>query len=156
MTIALAAGDLNQFRGDFGEVWVEAVCLAGGFTPNRSTRDRRGQDFIVQDEAAEIVRVQVKSTESPTYVGSDLCVDLDIATYDRLRVGTTPGIIVHVVVSKPYPDWLNQGRMKALVRAHAYWKSLSGMPNTSNSTTITIHIPQTNVFRPDTVRTLFP
>ena len=155
MTIVLGAGGLNQFRGDFGEVWVETVCLAGGFTPNRSSRDRRGQDFFVQDEMSETVRVQVKSTESPKHSGPNLCVDLDIPTYDRLRGGSTPGIIVHVVISKSYPDWLNQGRNKALVRAHAYWTSLWGMPSTTNSTTIRILVPQANVFRPDTVRSLF-
>jgi len=156
MTIVLGAGELNQFRGDFGEVWVEAVCLAGGFTPNRSSRDRRGQDFFVQDSTSELVRVQVKSTEHPNYTGTNLSVDLDVQTYDRLRQGSTPGILIQVAISNEYPNWLYQGRCKALIRAHAYWISLQGMQATNNTETITIHVPLANSFRPETVRNLFP
>jgi hypothetical protein len=155
MVIALGPGQLSQFIGDFGEAWVEAVCLAGGFIPQRQDRDRRGFDFTVADDASELVRVQVKSTENPDFDAGNLKIDLDVPSYNLLREGTTKGILVGVALHHAYPNWIRQGARRALVRVEGFWIDLHGKPPTTNTSTITIRIPLLNMFQPDTVARLF-
>jgi len=155
MASILAVGEVNQFRGDFGEAWVEAVCLAGGYVPDRQDHDRHGFDLTIIDDASEMVRVQVKTTEHPVISGAHLKLDLDVRTYDKLREGTTAGLLIVVVISREYPNWIRQGLRRALVRVEGYWLSLAGRPATSNTTTIAVELPLQNRFQPETVGRLF-
>jgi len=151
----LAPGELNQFRGDFGEARVEAVCLAGGYTPDRQDHDRRGFDLTIADAASEMVRVQVKTTEHPDIRDEHLTLDLEIGTYNKLREGTTAGFVIAIVLGREYPYWIRQGIARALVRVDGYWLNLAGQPPTPNTSSISVKLPLENRFQPETVGRLF-
>jgi hypothetical protein len=155
VAVVLQGGLLRQTVGDFGEAWVEAVCIAAGFVPNRLSRDRRGVDIMVEDPSGDIVRIQVKATERPNIIDQSLRFDLPVATYDMLRRGTTYGHLVVVVFDRPYPNWIHQGTRRALVRAEGFWQRLSGMPPVSNHSDVRIGVPLVNRFRPESLWQLF-
>ena len=87
----------------------------------------RSTDVIVESVDGELVRVQVKTTESPHYHDGSLKYALDVAAYNRLREGGSPGYLVVVVVHRQHPQWTEHFPTGAVVRASAYSLRLAGM-----------------------------
>jgi uncharacterized protein YcfL len=57
-----------------------------------------------------------------------------------------PRILVVILIPENLADWLQQSEQELCMRYCGYWVSLRGMPQTQNSTTVTITIPKTNQF----------
>ncbi len=143
-------------QGDFAEAWIRTLCTAGDLVPARPDSDRAGLDFVVHDHRQEFIRLQVKSTAVPTFRADGLHFELDIPTYDRLRVGSTPAYLVVLVLHASKPSWTHHGRKRSLVRASGFWLGLAGMPASSNTSSVTLILPGGNVVTPAALRTLFP
>ena len=152
----MAAGADAGVQGDFAEAWIRALCTAGGLVPARPDSDRVGLDFIVHDERHEFIRLQVKSTTVPVFRDDGLHFELDIPTYTRLRVGSTPAYLVVLVLHAPQPSWTSHNSMRSLVRASGFWTELAGRPEVPNTKSITFILPLRNLVTPATLRTLFP
>lgn len=89
----------SNWIGSFGEQWFGTMCIASRCIHSKPNQDTAGFDFLVTDQQSETIRVQVKATEQPQWRDGSLAFDLDVATYDKLRQGTTPGFLV--VVGRP-------------------------------------------------------
>lgn len=91
--VAPDRGEQNQFQGDFGEAWVEAVAAGAGVLHGRpTTLDLEKADVEltrlghVSATWNPTVKVQVKITVNARWNESgDLVHDLDIETYEVLR-----------------------------------------------------------------------
>jgi len=56
------------------------------------------------------------------------------------------GILVVVRVPEKTEDWLLQDEEKLCLFKCAYWYSLEGLPDSTNTESVTIHIPLTQIF----------
>ncbi|QQS64557.1 DUF4365 domain-containing protein [Candidatus Saccharibacteria bacterium] len=90
----------SNWIGSFGEQWFGTMCIASRCIHSKPNQDTAGFDFLVTDQQSETIRVQVKATEQPQWRDGSLAFDLDVATYDKLRQGTTPGFLVVVVLHR--------------------------------------------------------
>jgi len=93
-------------------------------------------------------RIQAKAT-SRNVIGRDgrqLRSPLPIRDYDSLRNFTRPIILILVLLPDDETQWLTQTDAELCLRYCAYWLSLEGRPEVGNSSSVTVHIPTTNVF----------
>ena len=154
--LTLPVGDENTWLGAFGESWFHALCMVAGCPAPTPKPDAVGTDFFVADHGSETIRVQVKTTESPRIVGSQLSFPLDVPTYNRLRVGSTLGYLVVVVMHEPHPRWTGHSGRGSIVRATGYVALLSGMGGTRNTSSITIRLRLSDILTPVRLMSLFP
>ena len=153
---SLPIGDENTWLGAFGERWFRTICDAAACPAGKLAPDVVGTDFVVHDRGHETIRVQVKTTEHPTTSGDAYTHSLDIATYDRLRVGGTRGYLALVVMNSAHPRWTRHFRRGSVVAAGVYWACLAGEPETTNTTSITVSLPFANMLTPEKLLGLFP
>ncbi len=55
-----------------------------------------------------------------------------------------PRILVVVLIPEKPEDWITQSEAELCMRDSGYWLSLRGMPETQNTTAVTVTIPRTN------------
>ncbi len=153
---AFPEGEEQTWLGTFGERWFQTICASAGCSTGRMAPDVTGTDFVVHDHAHEVVRVQVKATLSPDLVDEGLRFPLDVRTYDRLRVGNTPGYLALAVVRAAHPRWVGLCHKGSIVRAAMYWTCLAGLPATTNTSTVTLSLPFGNMVTPEALLGFFP
>ena len=73
---------------------------------------------------------------------------LKIKNYDELRPADflVPRILIVVVVPDSLTDWLNHSEVELAMRRCGYWLSLLGMPATTNTASVTVHLPRIKQF----------
>jgi hypothetical protein len=65
-----------------------------------------------------------------------------------------PRILVVVRVPEKLDDWLLQSEQELSLRHCGYWMSLRGMPDSTNETSVTVHVPRSQVFSVTALRDL--
>ena len=131
---SLAQGGMNSnWIGSFGEQWFGTMCTVSRCIHSKPNQDTAGFDFLVTDQRSETILVQVKATEQPQWRDGSLAFDLDVATYDKLRQGTTPGFLVVVVLHRRLEVIARHFGRGVVVRASGYWLRLGGLPPTNNA-----------------------
>lgn len=129
----------------FSRAFLTAVAASAGFPVEITLNDLFGVDATVRDGVVA-VDWQLKGTASPDFTHTELRFDLDVRTYNLLRVTrNTPAYLGVVVVPEDVEGWVHQSPRRLLLRHCGYWVRLTGMPPTTNTTKIRIHIPLDNI-----------
>ncbi len=67
--------------------------------------------------------------------------------YDLLIAETqTPRLLMVLDLPSNEDDWMTISRESLILRRRAFWLNLKGSPNTTNVSSVTVRIPETNVF----------
>ena len=75
--------------------------------------------------------------------------------YDLLRVETqTPRLLVVLDLPKDEHQWMTITENELVLRHRAYWLNLKGHEETTNRSTITVHLPRANLFDVESLRSL--
>ncbi len=144
--------------------YVQAVAALAGVTSSKpepdygidlllrevAVRDRRHHDTSVQ------VDLQLRGTTRASLTDTTLVYDLDVDTYNDLRIISAgcPRILVVLVLPETEGDWLIQTPNELSIRHCAYWLSLEGSPPITATRSIRVAIPLANIFTTETVRSL--
>ena len=150
----IGAGDYNTWLGTFGEKWVMALCAAAGCPVSKLEPDVVGTDLVIHNPAHELIRAQVKATESLSILRGAVHFALDVPTYNRLRGGATHGYLFVVGVRAPSPRWTGHTQHGSVVRSVAYWARIDG-PAPIQKVSITIALPLSAMLTPTSLLTLF-
>ena len=90
---------------------------------------------------------QAKATTQDVLSGNELRFPLPVKNYDDLRADTrTPRLLIVLLMPRERSEWLQHSASELCLRRCAYWLSLEDRPSTSNSHTVTVSIPEHNVF----------
>ena len=101
------------------------------------------------------LELQLKCTARDVLENNSIKYPLIIKNYHDLRINSlVPRILVVVLVPEKITDWIKQKEEELCLRYCAYWVSLRGMPDTTNTTNVTIEIPRSNQFTPDVLQTI--
>jgi hypothetical protein len=102
------------------------------------------------------VDVQLKCTGQDIFEEDVLKFFLDKGNYDDLRLEDVlvPRILIVVTVPTDLEDWLEHSEEQLVIRKCGYWVSLRGLPPTPNSSGLTVSLPRTNMFTPETLTTI--
>ena len=147
-------GDLSLRRGDFGEAWLAAVAAGCKFLQGKPTRvdgEKADLELVFPGELSDVVfpcvKVQVKAT-SASIIDSksrDLLIDLDVDTYDFLRMTNHAVARALVVIHLDHEsDWVDVQPERTHPLGRGGWVSLLGAPPTQNQQTVRIRIPAAN------------
>ena len=151
--------DINQRKEQFSRAFIHAIATLAGFGISKPEVDFDSVDLIIAARGSETtsrrprVELQIKCTHVDDGHSEHLAYDLKIKNYDDLRADTiVPRILVVVLVPEDVDSWLHVTDEEMCLRRRAYWHSLAGSPETTNDTTVTIHLSRDASFSPDSLR----
>jgi len=132
------------------------ACTAGCTFAFREDGDALGIDITIMGfkelEQGIIIPipidVQVKSTSRSMMAEQYIHYDLKVKNYNELRVEQygSPRILIVVVVPDDPGSWLDQSEELLVLRnCAAYWMSLRGAPETTNTSSIRVDVPRANL-----------
>lgn len=148
---------------EFSRAFVTAIATAAGYSVERCSVDMNSIDFSIRQRSNgdnvpnfDALEVQLKCTYSHLPKNGYLSLPIDIPTYNRLRHirVATPKILVAVHVPRDFDRWLIHGQDDMNLSHCAYWISLKGKPEVSNSDSISIEIPTSQKLTIDALRAL--
>ncbi len=140
-------------------VYVEALAARAGYSTSTPQPDRDSVDLHIQAGGPRrpALDLQLKATVN---VGEPrdgaLAFRLPIKNYDDLRVPTqTPRLLVVLELPTDETRWMTVSPEELVLRRRAYWLSLrEGFAEVSGQDSVTVHLPENNVFDVDALRTL--
>lgn len=163
---------LNHQMESLARAYIQAVVGRCGMMCSRSEFDY-GIDVKVQDvsvrmdhhggivvpryiESGHTLAFQAKSTTEAIIEETTVVYDLEAKTYNDLQDPDAgePRFLVLLVLPEDQDEWLNITEEQLSLRRCVYWHSLKGQPFTTNTSTIRIRIPRTNIFDVDALRTM--
>jgi hypothetical protein len=155
--------DLNEQKQQFSHAFVRAVVARCGLayavpeTDDDSidaTLALRGGSGTVRSPKLDL---QLKCTASITLTPTHLPFALPIKNYNELRPINVqvPRILVVVLVPDDITKWMDCKEAEFALRQCAYWASLRGLPDTTNTTTETVHLARNQVFDPMQLDAIF-
>ena len=141
--------DLNTQKSRFSLAYIEAVASRAGFQVEEVKVDRDSVDGTVKSDLGIRPRIefQAKSTERDLVQNNHIHFPLSIKNYDDLRLeAINPRILIVLMLPPDVDQWVAQTHEELCLRRCAYWLSLRGEPETSNSDNITVYVPLANIF----------
>lgn len=146
--------DLSQQKEQFGSTYVRAIASVAGYSIYRPDVDDDSVDLgIAARGLAGVIRsprleLQLKTTSVANLGNTSIRYPLKLKNYNDLRSDNfaIPRILVVVLVPDELPNWLQQSDAELCMRYCGYWMSLRGMPETENTSTVTIYLPRSNQF----------
>ena len=139
-------------------VYALAVAARAGCTTAFPDFDRDGVDLVIQSGMAmrPAIGVQLKATSQiSTEDDSYLRFPLKRRNYDLLREETqTPRVLVVLQLPANREQWLTITEDDLVLRYRAYWLSLRGSEETTNTSSVTVSIPKTNLFNVESLGSL--
>lgn len=131
-------------------VYARAVAAGAGYVTSVRDLDRDGVDLRIQAGGAmrPAIDLQLKATEN---LGKPKegrrSYPLKRRNYDLLRDETqTPRLLVVLDLPKDERMWMTLTSDELILRRRAYWLNLRGWEETTNQTSVTVHLPITNLF----------
>lgn len=139
----------------FSRAWVIAAASAADYTYQIVADDEHGVDMTIYSHE-HTLDFQLKATSAPEIQGNCLVHDLDVRTYNLLRSRRRSGygVLALIVVGTDTSAWHVMDDCGTSLTRSAYYLPLYGMPETSNTTTIRLKIPMSNLLTADAMRTL--
>ena len=141
--------DENFQKELFSMAYIRAVAAHVGYQVTIPEVDDDSVDGVLMADFGKRPRIefQAKATSSDILKDGYVKFPLKIKNYDDLRADTrTPRILIVVLVPESNPDWLSQTPQELCLRYCAYWHSLKGEPEEANTSSVTVSIPEANMF----------
>jgi hypothetical protein len=160
----------NDIESEISYAYLHAVAShagAGCSNANRAS-DGNGIDAIITGWGPfpgggylqEIdIKVQLKATVGiPVINNGFLSYSLNgISRYNDLRSNSlaTHRILVVLYLPPNPSDWLSISENELILKKCAYWASLKGAPPSTNTSSQTVYIPQTQIFNSTNLKSIF-
>lgn len=139
----------TSHQAEFSCAFIRAVAASAGCSIASPVPDRNSIDLTISSEAYRCPRldVQVKSTKNFALNGPQIPYPLKVSNYNDLRADViVPRLLVLVTLPETHTEWLMLEEHHLLLKHCAYWHSLKGLPASSNSDSVTIHINRDHIF----------
>ena len=143
--------DINQQKEQFSITYIRAIAAVAGYSLYRPEIDNDSVDLGILSRGgtgkifSPRLELQLKCTARDVLEKNSIKYPLIIKNYHDLVI---------VLVPEKVTDWIKQTEEELCLRYCAYWISLRGMPDTTNTTNVTIEIPRSNQFTPDVLQTI--
>jgi hypothetical protein len=154
--------DSNQKKEQFSRAFVQAVAAQVGYRTATPNVDDDSIDLIIKGKAfaAPIrnpqIEIQLKCTANDDENSDILKFALPIKNYNDLRGDDllAPRYLFILVVPKECKYWIVQKACFTKLRHCCYWMSLINLPNVTNSTTVTLSIPKSQIVNAESLTLL--
>jgi hypothetical protein len=154
--------DLNQQKEQYSNAYLRAVAAAAGYGIYKPDPDEDSVDWGIAARGGRgsvlspRLEVQLKCTATDLGNVSVLRYPLKLKNYNDLRLTNllVPRILVVVRVPEQPDNWLLHAEEQLTMRHCGYWRSLRGLPETSNEATVVVEVPRNQVFSVPALRAL--
>ena len=139
-------------------VYAQAVAARAGYVTEVPSMDRDSVDLCIRagGRMRPLLDLQLKATvnlERPR--DGFLHFPLGIKNYNDLRIEVQ---ILRLLVVLDLPEdeqqWMTITENELIIRHRAYWLNLQGYEETANQSSVTVRIPEENLFNVESLRTL--
>ena len=139
-------------------VYVRAVAARAGYLTEVPSTDRDSVDLCVRagGPMRPLLDLQLKATIGLKRFGEGfLHFRLGIKNYNDLRV-ECQNLRLLVVLDLPEDQqlWMTITESELILRHRAYWLNLEGYKDSANKSSVTVRIPEENLFNVESLRTL--
>lgn len=146
--------DFDQQKEQFTNAYVAAIAATAGYAIAKPSVDDDSVDWSIGARGGRgtirspRIELQLKGWESPAAVGDAWSYPLKLKNYDDLRPENVlvPRILVIVIVPPMSHYWLHQTAYRLALCHCGYWVSIRGMPETTNTGTVSVHVPMDQRF----------
>ena len=139
-------------------IYVCAVAARAGYTTSAPSLDRDSVDLQIQAGGAmrPALDLQLKATVNlERRDDGHVHFPLKRSNYDLLRMETqVPRLLVVLDLPKDEDRWMTVTVDELALRHRAYWLNLQGREETSSKVSITVAIPEGNLFHVESLRCL--
>ena len=139
-------------------VYVRAIAARAGYTTSALSPDRDSVDLQIQagGPMRPVLDLQLKATVNlKRRDDGHVRFPLKRRNYDLLRMETSvPRLLVVLDLPKDEDRWMTVTADELVLRHRAYWLNLQGREETSNKVSITVAIPEGNLFNVESLRRL--
>lgn len=136
--------------------FIRAVTADAGCKVSIPETDTDSVDGVIMAdlEGRPRMEFQAKSTAADIVKDGVARYRLRLDDYRRLIPSDilVPRILIVVLLPSEQDEWTNQTEDQLCLRRCAYWISLAGYPVRDNSSSVTLHIPTTNIFNSEQLR----
>jgi Domain of unknown function (DUF4365) len=149
--------DPGQQKQQFSIAVVHAIASAAAVTMGHPMVDDDSIDvtFMSRENGRPRLEVQLKCTSVKSVGKAGFSYPLKLKNYNDLRVACTiPRLLVVVLVPGEASRWIGQTHAQTLLRRSAWFVSLLGLPDSSNTTTVSVTLPRENLFNALALRRL--
>ena len=142
---------------------MKAVATVAGCSLSQPDVDDDSIDFTIRGKgfsgliSRPQMDVQLKCLMSDAPISvTGISYPLKIKNYNDLRITdiSTPRLLIVVVVPTDIDTWLHQSDDQTSIKYCGYWTSIRGKSRVTNTTSVSVHLPQANRLTPDGLRTL--
>ena len=152
MTDALITTEMR--KEELSRLYVHAVATGAGYTTSTPSPDCDGVDLQIQAGGAmrPALHLQLKATIN---LKGDLRYPLKVRNYNLLRGKLqTPRLLVVMDLPRDEERWMTVTMNELVLRNRAYWLSLRESEETTNTTFVTVKIPEGNLFNVKSLKNL--
>ena len=139
-------------------VYAQAVAARAGYVTEVPSTDRDSVDLCIRagGRMRPLLDLQLKATvnlERPR--DGFLYFPLGVKNYNDLRIESQIFRLL-VVLDLPQDEqqWMTITENELILRHRAYWLNLQGYEETANQSSVTVRIPEENLFNVESLRTL--
>ena len=139
----------NMQKSRLSLSYIQTVASHAGFGVDEPKIDYDSVDGSLYGDFGKRPRIefQAKSTSQDVVREDYIHFSLPVKTYNDLRIDAiNPRILIVLIMPQASDEWLEQTQSALCIRKCAYWMSLKGRPETSNTSRVTVQLPLSNVF----------
>lgn len=139
-------------------VYAQAVAARAGYVTGVPNTDRDSVDLCIRagGRMRPLLDLQLKATinlERPR--DGFLHFPLNVKNYNDLRIEVQIlRLLVVLDLPKEEKQWMTISQDELILRHRAYWLNLRGEEETANQSSVTVRIPEENLFNVESLRAL--
>ncbi len=139
-------------------VYAQAVAARAGYATEVLNKDRDSVDLCIRagGKMRPLLDLQLKATVNLKRSRDGfLHFPLGIKNYNDLRIEVQIlRLLVVLDLPKEEQQWMTITQDELILRHRAYWLNLQGYEETANQSSVTVRIPEENLFNIESLRTL--
>lgn len=144
-----AVSSQEQRQERLSVAYVSAVAASAGYATSKPDPDMDGIDLRVSatGDMHPSIDVQLKATTSLNRRSDgSLSYALPVRNYELLREPVqTPRLLVLLDLHDDQTEWLTITHEQLALKRCAYWVDLTNHPGTTNTTSVTVDVPRSNL-----------
>ncbi len=152
----------NKIKEEISLAYILAIAATKAFSTEITRVDNDSIDasicysgYMVQGEStlySPSIKLQLKATSNANIIGDNLHFPLPIKNYNDLKARSgTPRLLIVLCLPETQTDWLVHSPAELILKKCAYFLNLNGLPDSNNETTVTVKVPLSNIFSPDSI-----
>ena len=151
-------------KEEISKSYLNALCATSGIAMEVQSHDDDGLDVVLKKILRRSdgsrynaqISVQLKSTSSDySEIYNCYSYPLRKKNYsDLLMPATLKAYLFLLILPTEERDWVSHDIEQLVIRKCMFWHDLTGLPDSSNSTSATVHLPKENAVSSETLETL--